>query len=247
MEQAINQPLNLVSILNARELGGYQTEDGKRTKEHRFLRAAATDSLTEQDREALYTYGVRCVIDLRSTYEVSDHPSRLDGYKDIAYYHVPMLDEINSQKPEDMGKNMPSSLFDIYRDLILDSQASFKRVMDIIADHPNDCILFNCTAGKDRTGLTAMLLLTIAKVPEEIIIGDYAVSEKYLTVFIQKREKELADAGVHAPKFMFETSPDNMQRTLSLIKERFGTVHDYLLQIGVDKEQMEKIRKSMVE
>ena len=127
MEQAINQPLNLVSILNARELGGYQTEDGKRTKVHRFLRAAATDSLTEQDREALYTYGVRCVIDLRSTYEVSDHPSRLDGYKDIAYYHVPMLDEINSQKPEDMGKNMPSSLFDIYRDLILDSQASFKR------------------------------------------------------------------------------------------------------------------------
>ena len=247
MEQAINQSLNLVSILNARELGGYQTEDGKRTKEHRFLRAAATDSLTEQDREALYTYGVRCVIDLRSTYEVSDHPSRLDGYKDIAYYHVPMLDEINSQKPEDMGKNMPSSLFDIYRDLILDSQASFKRVMDIIADHPNDCILFNCTAGKDRTGLTAMLLLTIAKVPEEIIIGDYAVSEKYLTVFIQKREKELADAGVHASKFMFETSPDNMQRTLSLIKERFGTVHDYLLQIGVDKAQMEKIRKSMVE
>ena len=87
MEQAINQPLNLVSILNARELGGYQTEDGKRTKEHRFLRAAATDSLTEQDREALYTYGVRCVIDLRSTYESNrHHPSRSDGYKDIAYH-----------------------------------------------------------------------------------------------------------------------------------------------------------------
>ena len=247
MEQAINKPLDLVSILNARDLGGYKTEDGRKTKRRRFLRTAATDSLTEQDREFLYGYSVRCIVDLRYTYEVTDHPSRLEGYKDIAYYNVPMLDEINSQKPEDMGKSLPDSLFDLYQGLILDSQASFKRVLDIIADHPKDCILFNCTAGKDRTGLTAMLLLSIAQVPESVIVQDYAVSEEYLTVFIQKKAKELEAAGVHAPKFMFGTAPENMERTLSFIKERFTTVHDYLLQIGVGQDQIEKIRKSMIE
>lgn len=247
MAQEIHQPLELISLLNARELGGYLTTDGHTIRMHRFLRTAGTDQLTEEDRAFLYDYGVRCVIDLRSTYETNDHPSKLDGYRDIAYYHVPMLDEMNSKKAKELQKDMPTSMFEIYQGLILDSQAAFKRVLDIIADHPDHCILFHCTAGKDRTGLTAMLLLSIAKVDEETIVQDYAVSEKFLSAFIEKRTQELEAVGIHPPKFMFGTEPENMIKTLALIREKFGSVHDYLLQIGVDQNQMEKIRKTMLE
>lgn len=247
MKQQIHLPLALAGAENVRELGGYRTMDGKTIRTHRLLRGTAQDSFTDEDRAFLYDYGVRCIIDLRSNYEVKEKPSRMDGYKDVAYYNVPMLDEINSKTPEEMKKGMPSSMLEIYKGLILDEQAGFKRVLDLISDHPTGCILFNCTAGKDRTGLTAMLLLSIAGVDEETIVNDYAASERFLPEFKKMKKAEMDAMGLQWSESFFGTAPENMEQTLSLIKKEFGTVHDYLLQIGIKRAQIDKIRRSLWE
>lgn len=247
MKQQIHLPLALAGAENVRELGGYRTMDGKTIRTHRLLRGTAQDSFTDEDRVFLYDYGVRCIIDLRSNYEVKEKPSRMDGYKDVAYYNVPMLDEINSKTPEEMKKGMPSSMLEIYKGLILDEQAGFKRVLDLISDHPTGCILFNCTAGKDRTGLTAMLLLSIAGVDEETIVNDYAASERFLPEFKKMKKAEMDAMGLQWSESFFGTAPENMEQTLSLIKKEFGTVHDYLLQIGIKRAQIDKIRRSLWE
>lgn len=247
MKQQIHLPLALAGAENVRELGGYRTMDGKTIRTHRLLRGTAQDSFTDEDRAFLYDYGVRCIIDLRSNYEVKEKPSRMDGYKDVAYYNVPMLDEINSKTPEEMKKGMPSSMLEIYKGLILDEQAGFKRVLDLISDHPTGCILFNCTAGKDRTGLTAMLLLSIAGVDEETIVNDYAASERFLPEFKKMKKAEMDAKGLQWSESFFGTAPENMEQTLSLIKKEFGTVHDYLLQIGIKRAQIDIIRRSLWE
>ena len=247
MKQQIHLPLALTGAENVRELGGYRTTDGKTIRTHRLLRGTAQDSLTDEDRAFLYDYGVRCIIDLRSSYEVKEKPSRMEGYKDVAYYNVPMLDEINSKTPEEMKKGMPSSIFEIYKGLILDEQAGFRRVLDLISDHPTGCILFNCTAGKDRTGLTAMLLLSIAGVDEETIVNDYAASERFLPEFKKMKKAEMDAMGLPWSESFFGTAPENMEQTLLLIKKEFGTVHDYLLRIGMERAQIDKIRRSLWE
>ena len=247
MKQQIHLPLALTGAENVRELGGYRTTDGKTIRTHRLLRGTAQDSLTDEDRAFLYDYGVRCIIDLRSSYEGKEKPSRMEGYKDVAYYNVPMLDEINSKTPEEMKKGMPSSIFEIYKGLILDERAGFKRVLDIISDHPTGCILFNCAAGKDRTGLTAMLLLSIAGVDEETIVDDYVASERFLPEFIKRRKAEMEALELEWEESFFGTAPENMEQTLALIKQEFGTVHDYLLQIGIERAQIDKIRRSLWE
>lgn len=247
MQQPINRPLPLCSIFNARELGGYATCDGRRTKTHRFLRTAATDVLTPGDRAALYDYGVRCVVDLRSVYEVETRPSRLAGYRDIAYFHVPMLDQMNSRNPEERKQHQPASVDDIYRDLILGSQTAFARALGIMAQHPHDCTLFHCSAGKDRTGLTAMFLLAIAGVDEATILQDYAVSETYLSSFTPEHLQQLQTLGIRPIQFQFGTAPVHMQRALCLIKERFDSVQNYLLHAGLCHAALEQLRQSMVE
>ena len=246
MQQPINCLLPLTGIFNARELGGYATVDGRRTRTHRYLRAAATDHLTADDLAFLYDYGVRCVVDLRSHYEVETHPSRLQHFRDIAYYHVPMLDQMNSRRPEERDLPRPASADEVYRDLLLDSQAAFGQVLRIMAEHVQHCTLFHCTAGKDRTGLVAMLLLSIAGVDEATIARDYAASQTYLSSFTPARLRELSALGMQPLQYQYIPDPIHMQRALSLLRERFGSVHAYLLQAGLTDETLALLRRHMV-
>lgn len=249
MEQRVNEPFELQGALNVRELGGYRTEEGKKLKTHRLLRSAATDQLTERDLEFLYAYGVRCVIDLRSGYETVNNPSKWQGYRDVAYYNVAMLDKFNSVPPEERMKNneMAFTLQQLYQTLILDDEENFAKVLRIVLAHPDNCILFNCTAGKDRTGLTAMLLLRIAGVDDATIAADYAASEANLSVWTEKRMAEMQQNGLEPPKMLFGTPPENITFTLALIREHFGSVRGYLQDMGFCREEIEKIRESLLE
>jgi protein-tyrosine phosphatase len=68
----------------------------------------------------------------------------------------------------------------MYRWFVTDAgaRARFAAVLRVIAEADGAPVLFHCTAGKDRTGWTAALLLTALGVPREAVLADYLLTNE---------------------------------------------------------------------
>ncbi|MBD5560550.1 MAG: tyrosine-protein phosphatase [Clostridia bacterium] len=248
METQVNKPLPLDGPKNVRELGGYGTEDGGRTKEHVFLRSDGLDMLTGADRRFLRQYPVKLVVDLRSQAEEHFRPDRLDRH--FERLHVPMFDHVQSEmarrmagQPDDGPRvPIPHSLADIYVMLAQTEQEEIRTVLRKLID-TDEPALFHCTAGKDRTGIISMFLLETAGVPEETIIADYAATSKYLAEGYGFAE----DGSGDIPKDAYLSTPDIMMHLRDYLRSEYGSVLDYLRSIGITDEDMEKLRRKFVE
>ncbi len=239
--QQLSQPLPLMGAKNVRELGGYRTQSGAITKTHSLLRADALHNLTDEECRILYDYGVRCVIDLRSSDERAKAADRLPVlYPDIEYLPVALQDPVRIRRYE---AEFPPSMWELYCWFLDDSAKEFKTVFETIIRHPNDCVLFHCSGGKDRTGMVAMLLHKLAGVDDETIIADYALTESLMTEVFVVQTAEMQARGLVVPPYIMQSPPENMVKALAYLKAQYGTAEDYLLSIGLSKEQIGLLKK----
>lgn len=222
--------LEVEGSFNVRDLGGYPTQNGLLIKSGRFLRAGALHSLTAAGRQTLLDTGVNCIIDLRSGMERETKPDTLEKDDAFAWYHVPMLDYINSSVASGRLEDFPASMAEMYIGLLDNAGNSFARIFELFADPRYSGFLFHCTAGKDRTGMTAMLLLSLAGVPEEIIVEDYSLSERLVP-------QVSTPGNFQVPAYFLTSHPDTMREALRHLKNRYGTADDYLSHIGVTPGQ----------
>ncbi len=244
-EITVSKPLKIDTTFNTRDLGGYKTREGKTTKMHAFLRSDLPAQLTDKSKQLLLDYGVRCVIDLRSLAEVNATPNALSSIAEIDYYSLPMLDQTTSQGF--LGE-MPENMGVVYIDLLNNSKANFGRMFHIFAEHKDSTNLFNCTAGKDRTGVTAMLLLHLAGVPNETILADYEVTEHNMQpVFASQKEMMKAALGVDVPNHVFSSARFQMEMAIRYLEENWGSAENYLLDAGVSKEVIKTIQLMFVD
>ncbi len=223
---------------NTRDLGGIPIPGGE-TRQGQFLRSGRLWGLTQADCALLYDYGVRCVVDLRSPFETSGNPSALEGFPGVNYYNIPLNDQVHGAEG-----HFPSSLESLYRTL-LGEQESMARIFQAFLEFPEDCVLFNCTAGKDRTGLTAMLLLKLAGVSDEDVILDYAATEQW-SIPWEKAQRELtALLGASPPEYIFRAKPDTMKATLSLLETEYGGAASYLSSAGLSPAALSALRRKL--
>ncbi|SHJ79704.1 protein-tyrosine phosphatase [Anaerocolumna jejuensis DSM 15929] len=243
--QKISIPLPLTGAKNVRDLGGYRTEDGKVTKSHSLLRADALNNLTEEDCRMLYEYGVRCIIDLRSLEESEREPDKLPGiYKDIEYLHVPIQDHVRASR---YSEEFPPSMWQLYRWLLDDSKESFSRIFKTIGKYNDSCVLFHCSGGKDRTGTIAMLLLKLAGVEDGTVIADYAATQEYMKEIFPCQVADLTARGLVVPHYVMESPPENMRLTLEYLYENYQSAGKYFKSIGLSDEEIEKLKKKLIE
>lgn len=220
--------LAVEGAFNVRDLGGYHGKHGKLSK-RRFMRAGSLSSLTKAGRDSVRDMGVDCIIDLRSKMEVHNAPDALAGDDNIAYIHVSMLDYIQSNLADAAPPPIPASLSEMYIGLLENDKHKFAQIMRLFADERYSRILFHCTAGKDRTGLTAMLLLGLAGVDNEVIAEDYSYSEHLLEAL---REQN-ADTGL--PGYLFASRRETICTAMSHLEQNYGGIVPYLTHIGVDE------------
>ena len=242
MEQTIcvNAPLALAGTRNTRELGGYPAACGRKTRRHAFLRSDGLSGLTDKDVQMLLDYGVCCVVDLRSESETAAAPSRLADVPGVDYYSIPMLDETASQG---FTGGMPERMGDVYVKLLSGRGDAFARIIRIFAQHSDGTVLFNCTAGKDRTGVTAMLLLLLAGVPCEIVVADYSVSEANMRDIFKRQKAWLKKTfGIIPPDAVFSSAPEELETALAYLAEHYGTAESYLLQAGAAAQDIAVVR-----
>ncbi len=239
----INKPLKLEGTENTRELGGYPTVDNRRTKNRVYLRSDGTNNLTDKDIIKLKDYGLSLVIDLRSKAEIEKFPSVFKNLEGVIYENVPMLDGLTSMVEID---KIPKSMYELYIGLLDNGKEDFYKIFKLILEN-DGLILFSCTAGKDRTGVLAMLILQLANVSDEIIVKDYGVSYGNLKKFVEKRKNYLIGTDIKIPMYFLESNEEDMKKTLETFHEKYTDAKEYLLEVGLTEEELDVLNDRFIE
>ncbi len=234
---------------NVRDIGGYDTPDGGRTRWGALLRADNLCRLTSAGQAALVAHGVRTIIDLRSPSEQQfPHPfantTAHDGL--LTYLALPLLDEQDGAGMAAINADpSPRNLYTV----IVDRYATrVARAIMAVADAREGGVLVHCHAGKDRTGVVVALLLALAGVPAGAIAADYALSDTLLQPLYGTPEAAGGPAPIRQNTVAGQLSspPEAMLATLAHIDDRYGGVVPYLRTAGVTDEQIERVRRRLL-
>lgn len=231
--------LKLEGAYNIRDLGGYALANKHMSKWNTLYRGDNLHSLTKGDWLSLYASNVRCVIDLRSSSERSH-----DGYDCEQYgiknLHIPLQnDDIDMRKMKDMvAGGFWSSLTEGYMQMIQSNQSNIVNVFEAIGEYISDgAVLFHCTAGKDRTGLIAALLLMLVEAQKEDIIADYEVSATYNHKGIGTNN--LLSKIPAQYQHLLLSDPHNLDGILQYFEE--NPLNKYLINSGLKQSTLETI------
>ena len=231
--------------LNARDLGGYETADGRETRWGTVVRSDSPAALTEAGRAALADYGVRAIVDLRLPGELADDPNPFaePGDHGIAYTNVSFID------PAAAPPDAVSTLAEDYLGMLDRYRQGVAEAMAAIARAPEGAVLIHCAAGKDRTGLISALLLGLVDVPAETIAADYAMTaellrpreQEWLARFSpEERAEREAMVARYAP------TAEVMEKVLEGLAGRYGGVEPYLRSTGLGQDDLERLRDRLV-
>jgi len=180
---------------NVRDLGGYETRDGRQTRWGRFLRSDGLQGVTAAGREKLLGLGLKTVVDLRRGSELAVAPSVFAA---------------------------PDAL----------------------------PALYNCAAGKDRTGVTSAMLLSVAGVDDDLIAADYTLSAHFL---LGRHLGVLAAEGNAKPEFSEEdyrrefVPAAAMLRVMRHLRDEYGGAESYMRTVGLQDEQIERLCSGLLD
>jgi protein-tyrosine phosphatase len=224
------------SLLNARDLGGYPTLDGSQTRWRSLLRSDDLAQLTPEGVQALADYGVRTVVDLRWAEEIALNPSPIASQApQIRYIHASLLADTPARWRE-LSKRCEKEM---WKCVVLEQvRSELRGVLRVTASAPAGPLLFHCVAGKDRTGLIAALMLTLADVKPEHIASDYAKSAQMLGDAYLKRYKDVDPQDVLENVRCPEEGVHNMLAYLGAQ----GGIRAYLKMIGLNEMEIARLR-----
>ncbi len=249
---------------NFRDLGGYRTVDGQRVKWGKIYRSGTMTHLTEADYEFLSTLGIRVICDFRANEEREREPTewKANGSQ-VDYRSRDYLSESGLRALFENGapnaQSVRATMLELYGELPYTHAPSYRTMFESLAagDAP---LAFNCSAGKDRTGVAAALLLTMLGVPREIVAEDYALSEKVVDYEAEySRPSEIKSskpnpfafiaklpAEVRAP--LMRSDPEYIRTALRHIEQREGSIDAYFERVlNISKAQQQAIRNLLLE
>lgn len=236
---------------NARTFAGLQGAHGP-IPANAFLRAADLSHLTSADLNALAAAGVELDIDLRTADEQQQSFDELADDVRFAYRRISLMGA-ETMDLRQMMLSLPDSLGEAYVQWLGTNPLQFKQVFQEIAAKKEGVVLFHCTAGKDRTGVIAGILLDLAGVRRADIIHDYAVSAHYLqgqpvdsVMNMQVRELIKQDPEL-ATKMarMGGTAPEDMAVFLAALHEQYGGAAGFLRVIGLSDAEISSLRQRL--
>lgn len=239
--------IRLQGAHNVRDLGGYATADGGTTRWRSFLRADALHALTRNDIQILLELGLRTVIDLRSDVELERHPSALASHPDIRYVHIPLFDGLGPVEAM-LAETGEFDLSKRYIKAVERCGPALAAVAAAIANAEDGAVLFNCTAGKDRTGIVAAMLLSLAGVGGEEIAADYALTATLAGALMDQLREIAISRGLDevTSALLLSSKPEAMQALLRHVEDQHGGFRTYLAGQAADAGHVVSITRRML-
>ena len=254
----------LAGTPNFRDLGGYETADGRHVRWGQVFRSGALVDLTPADRATVDALGIQLVCDLRSDSEVETDPDPDLGAEAL---RLAVTDEsVDVQAITDAV--LVGDLDQISPDLLLDGMPAiatefpdaWRTLVQRVADEASRPTNVHCSAGKDRAGWASALILRALGVPEETVMEDYLLSNDYLAA---SNEDTLAQvrtvvAGVQGVpedevdlsnlEALLEVRPEYLQAAFDAVDEQYGSFEAYLTDsLGLTQAEIDALRDDLLE
>ncbi|GAA1788521.1 tyrosine-protein phosphatase [Planosporangium flavigriseum] len=266
----LERGLGLVGAPNTRDLGGIVTVDGRRLRSGVLMRASALGRLTDGDVAVLAERKLAHVVDLRDTSEIETAPpDRLPTDPAPRVRHIPVFDPEHpvftyvsavlmghdvAATPVAGVDGSPGAMVELYRWMVGDegATAGFAVAIRAVADAAGEPLLFHCSAGKDRTGWLAAVLLSIVGVDRDTITADYLATNGYsrathVAIMDAMRAKgRLVQPEVLLP--LFEVRPEYLAAAYGEVEQRYGGMERYVRDaLGVDADTADALRDLLLD
>ncbi len=254
---AAERILPLQKGINVRDVGGFHTANGQMVRWGRLYRSGSLARLSQDDLAYLQRLGIRLVSDFRSLEERAKQPDRLPDLPGLVERPLPM--ESTNRWERLRGAftiffrkgQLDDYMLDSYRRVMIDGNAHvIGEIFQRLADPAQLPALIHCTAGKDRTGLVAAMLLLTLGVPEETVLADYTMSNLFYDHFhkgIAADIKQVAPWGISVDDLqdLLLVKVKTLRGALAHIQQCYGSLENYLRdQAGVSDETIAQLRQN---
>jgi protein-tyrosine phosphatase len=223
---------------NVRDLGGYRGADGRHVRTGRIFRSASLVGMTPGDVARLDQLGLRTICDLRGLREAARAPAPLDAIPHVRVHSVPIeptvgvtLRAIEATRPA-TGADVMDILRRAYMSYGRDAHGPYRTIFGFAADPAAHGLLFHCSAGKDRTGFGAALLLWALGVGWDDIMADYMATNT-----LWKPDPALAES-LPAPvaEVLLRVHEELLPLAFDTIRAEHGSIEAFLeTRLGVDQ------------
>lgn len=267
-------PVN--GIINARDLGGYIMQDGRRLRDGMLLRSAHLADATDEDLQYLSSIPIAKVIDFRKDIEMNGKTDRMVPGAEYIRLEIDASGKIVSQATEDekrlftgnkqfdVKKFMVMAAFNpmaqriaqqMYPNLTNDPECrkQFKQFFRLILDTANGAILYHCTQGKDRTGFASALILAALGAGRDTIVADFDATNRVYEEDVRQCCQNVRLMGgkeneIATVKSFLGANTDNFIKALESIDREFGTIEAYLKgPIGLTEQDILTLRERYLE
>ena len=244
--------------INFRDIGGYVNNEGRTVKWRKIMRCGHLANLTDADLDVLEEIGVSQIHDFRRVDEQAQNPSCAIRAEFVDDYQVSIGDisrfweflfegELSAESSHQLVVNS-------YRSCIQVVIPAFSRFMRHIVDNAQGGSVFHCSAGKDRTGMAAALILSALDVPRQTIIDDYMLTLEHYdsSRLIDIVEGHLRDAKVEKWDRSWlipycSVHEDNIVAFLEAIDAEYGDVKNYLINaLGLSQADLDLMQDSFL-
>lgn len=266
------QFLPVRGIVNARDLGGYTVQDGRKVRDGMLIRAAHLADATEADLDYLAGLPVAKIIDFRTGEELKGKVDRM--VHGAEYIAIPvdasgnaMANATDKEKKKFTGKKK----FDVKKVIVFaafnekaqtvasqmypillfnpDCQKQFAEFFRQVLAAESGAVLYHCTQGKDRTGIASALLLAALGADRETIIADFDATNKVYEKDVKKYSRRVRFWGgkekeVAVVKAFLGCNTDNFIAALDRIDSEYGSLESYLKgPVGLTDEDIQLLRE----
>lgn len=253
--------LEFEDTTNFRELGGYPAADGRIVKYGLFYRSGTLNDIkSDNDRKLLESLGLKVIFDYRSSGEREVSPDYIPPgaeYFPISAMRYANGDEVDfspagmKRLQEEYGETLSRSVIEMlmgYYARMPFNNPAYKELFRALEEGRTP-LLFHCTAGKDRTGVGAMLILLALGASRETVVEDYLETNKSRAEEIEQLRQNFREVMETNPEeyelrlIQFGVLPKFINASLDAIIERYGSWEEYFdSEFGLDREGLNALR-----
>ncbi len=224
------------SIANFRDFGGFKGHEGRRVRRGRLFRSGLLCDLDDAGRQRLMRLNLQIICDVRSEEEFRVNPPP-DFILEPRYIHLPIepgkrLAELSLNREDRVPERRAELLQLIYVELAEEYASVYAKYFQALLDLPAGAVLLHCTAGKDRTGFGAAVVLRSLGVSCDDIMTDYLRTNEMLDFgrFIAPRLEAYYGIEVTAEfaRNVSQARAAFLQAAFKAIDNRWGSFATYL-------------------
>ena len=253
--------INVEGSINLRDFGGYTTQQGKTVKEGLLFRCGSMTDIPEHAFDDFASLDIGVICDLRSHEEAESSPTPAGG-PFACRVHIPIWPGSSTQFQETISKQNsgPSTdqfaefMENVTREIARDHLEAYKQLIRELVSTDKGFLL-HCSAGKDRTGFGAALILTLLGVDHDTVMHDYLVSTESSALFQRMKDRMLENLKEQGKNVKVD---DDIIRVMSGVRaeyllgafeeidNHYGGMSGYLEEIGVSAADEKHLLKKLL-